>query len=75
MIMYNYDANAIMAQSISDRKSPMLQKAFLTLFNKINLKWYKLSIICLDNKISKDYLNLLKEVGLKVQLVSPYEHR
>ena len=75
MIMYDYNANAIMAQPISDRKSLMLQKAFLTLFNKINLNGYKPSIIHLDNEISKDYLNLLEEVGLKVQLVPPYEHR
>ena len=58
MIMYDYDANAIIAQPIPDRKSLMLQKAFLTLFNKINLKRYKLSIIHLDNEISKDHLNL-----------------
>ena len=64
-----------MAQPIPDRKSLTLQKAFLTLFSKINLKGYKISIIHLDNEIFKDHLNLLEEVGLKVQLVPPYEHR
>ena len=74
MIIYDYNANAILAQPIPDRKSLTLQKAFLTLFSKINLKGYKISIIYLDNEIFKDHLNLLEEVGLKVQLVPPYEH-
>ena len=58
--MCDYDANAIIAESIPSRKSLILQKAFLTLFNKIKLKGCKLNIIRLDNGTSKDYLNFLK---------------
>ena len=66
MILYDYDANAIIGKSILDRKSSILQKAFLVLFNKIKLKGYKPSIIHLDNKISKEHLTLLEQVSLKV---------
>ena len=72
MILYNYNANAIIGKPIPDRKSPILQKAFFVLFNKIKLKGYKPSIICLDNEISKEHLTLLEQVSLKVQLMLPY---
>ena len=75
MILYDCDANAILGEPIPDRTSKTLQKAFLVMFNKIKLKGYKPSVIRLDNEISKEHLSLLEQVGLKVQLVPPYEHR
>ena len=75
MILYDYDANAIIGEPIPDRKTTTLQKSFLVLFNKIKVKGYKPSIICLDNKMSKDHLSLLEQKRLKLQLVLPYEHR
>ena len=75
MILCDYDANAIIGEHIPDRKTTTLQKAFLVLFNKIKLKFFKPSIIHLDNEISKDQLSLLEQKGLKVQLVPPHEHR
>ena len=75
MILYDYDANAIIGEPIPDRKTTTLQKSFLVLFNKIKVKGYKPSIIRLDNKMSKDHLSLLEQKGLKVQLVLPHEHR
>ena len=75
MVLYDYDANAIIGEPIPDRTTTTLQKAFLVLFNKIKLKGYKPSVIRLDNEISKDHLSLLEHVGLKVQLIPPYEHR
>ena len=74
MIFYNYNTNIIIGEPILDRKSSTLQKDFLVLFNKIKLKGYKPSVIHLDNEISKEHLNLLEQVSLKVQLIPPYEH-
>ena len=66
MVLYDYDANAIIGEPIPDRTTTTLQKAFLVLFNKIKLKGYKPSVIRLDNEISKDHLSLLEHIGLKV---------
>ena len=74
IIMCDYDANAIFSELIPDYKSPTLQKAFLKLFQKINLKGYKLSIIWLDNEIFKEYFALLENLELKVQLVPLYKY-
>ena len=75
MIIYDYDANAILAEPISNRLSTMLQKAFTKLFHQILLKGYKPTIIRIDNKVSKDHLALLEQQELKVQLVPPHNHR
>ena len=73
--MYDYDANAIFGEPIKDCVSATLQKAFLNLFQKIKLKEYNPTIIRLDNEISREHLNLLENLDLKVQLVPPYKHR
>jgi len=75
MIIYDYDANAILAEPIPNRLSITLQKAFTKLFHQILLKGYKPTIIRIDNEVSKDHLALLEQQELKVQLVPPYNHR
>ena len=74
MILHDYDANATLGELIPNRVSATLQQAFMKLFNQILLKKYVLTIIRLDNKVSKEYLALLEKQGLKVQLVLPYNH-
>ena len=75
IILYDYDANAILGEVIPDRIISTLQYSFVTFLNKIKLKGYQLSIIQLDNKISHKHLKLLEDLGLKIQLIPPYEHR
>ena len=75
MVLCDYDANAILAEPIPNRKSPTLQQAFKRLFEQISLKNYAPTIIRLDNEISKEHLALLEQQGLKVQLVPPHNHR
>ena len=65
----------IIAKPIPDRKSNTLQKAFLTLYNTKSQNSYKPTIIRLDNEVLGEYLNLLEEVKLNVQLISAYNHR
>ena len=59
MIMYDYDSNDILADSMPDRKPNTLHKAFKILYNKICLKGYKPTIYKLDNEISTDYTSML----------------
>ena len=75
MILYDYNANATWAEQIPNGVSSTLQKAFMRLFNKILLKNYTNTIIRLDNEVSREYLTLLEQQNLKVQLVPPHNHR
>ena len=75
MILYDYDANAILGEPIPNRESTTLQRAFMKLFKQILLKNYDPTIIRLDNEVSKEHMALLQEQELKVQLVPPHNHR
>ena len=66
IVLCDYNANAILGIPILDRKSTTLQKAFLSLFYEIKQKSYAPTIIRLDNKALNSYLNLLKNLSLKI---------
>ena len=73
MVLHNYNANAILAALIIDRKSPILQKAFISLFYLIKQKGYIPTIIQLDNEVFYKYFNI-ENLNLKAQLVLPYNY-
>ena len=74
VLLYDYNVNTILVALIIDRKSHMLQKAFISLFHQVKQKGYAPTIIHLDNKLSYKYLNLIENLDLKVQLVLLYNY-
>jgi hypothetical protein len=53
MILYDYDSNAIMAQSIKDRTAPELLRAFQVMEQELVARGLKQKLMKLDNEASK----------------------
>jgi hypothetical protein len=75
MILYDYDSNAILAQTIKDLTAPELLKAFQCMEQELVARGLKPKLMTLDNEAStllKDYLH---QQDITFQLVPPYSHR
>ena len=72
---YHYDANAILAIAIPDRKSTTLVNAWKTLHEKFTAAGVAPDTYIQDNEISKDLKYCFSENDIKFQLVPPHNHR
>jgi hypothetical protein len=75
MILYDYNSNAIFAQSINDRTDPELLKAFQFMKQELVARGLKPKLMKLDNKASKLLKAYLHQQDITFQLVPPYSHR
>jgi hypothetical protein len=75
MILYDYDSNAILAQTIKDRTAPELLKAFQVMEQKLVARGLKPKLVKLDNEASKLLKYYLYQQDITFQLVPPYSHR
>jgi hypothetical protein len=75
MILYDYDSNAILAQTIKDRTAPELLKAFQFMEQELVARGLKPKLMKLDNEASKLLKAYLRQQDITFQLVPPYSHR
>jgi hypothetical protein len=75
MILYDYDSNAILAQSIKDRTAPELLKAFQIMEQELVARGLKPKLMKLDNDASKLLKTYLHQQDITFQLVPSYSHR
>ena len=60
-ISHDYDANAMLAEPMLNRKIDSLRDAFFKLLAQVKQKGHKHTKTHLDNKVSKEHFNLLEE--------------
>jgi hypothetical protein len=75
MLLYYYDSNAILAQSIKDRTAPELLKAFQVMEHELVARGLKPKLMKLDNEASKLLKTYLHQQNITFQVVPPYSHR
>jgi hypothetical protein len=75
MILYDYDSNAILAQTIKYHTAPELLKAFQIMEQELVARGLKPKLMKLDNEASKLLKSNLHQQDITFQLVPPYIHR
>ena len=74
-ILYNYDANAILAEPIKDRSAATITKAWTKLHSRLKLGGCKPELYIMDNECSADLKKALQKESCTFQLVPPHVHR
>jgi hypothetical protein len=75
MVMYNYDANVILAEPMKSRKADDLVAAYNVMHQQLIDSGVKSVLQRLDNEISKVLIKAIKDKGIDYQLASPHDHR
>ena len=75
MVIYCYDANAILAEPLKNRSAGEIVKAWKTINAKLEKAGVCPSVYILDNEISKDFKQALQKKDIAYQLVPPHIHR
>jgi hypothetical protein len=75
MILYDYESNAILAQTIKDRTAPELLRAFQVMEQELVARGLKPKLMKLDNEASKLLKTYLHQQNITFQVVPPYSHR
>ena len=69
------DENFMLSEPIPNRKTETLKEATLKMIEQVNQKEHTHTKMQLDNESSEEYLNMLRDQGLAVQLALPCNHR
>jgi hypothetical protein len=75
MVLYEYDGNAIMAETIKNNKAAKRLRSFKVMEQKLTSKGLKPKIMTLDKEASKLLKDYLHDQDINFQLVPPYCHR
>jgi len=74
IILYNYDANAILSQPIKSRSQEDIVKGIAKLYKKLKFAGLQPNFHILDNEAPQALKNYLQEQKVKFQLVPPHCH-
>ena len=74
MVLYNYDANSILATSMKSRTAPDLVAAYNELHQQLLEGGVKPILQRLDNEISRVLIKAITDKGIDYQLASPHDH-
>jgi hypothetical protein len=75
MVLYNYDSNVILAETMKSRKAPDLVAAYNKLHQQLLDGGVKPVLQRLDNEISRVLIKAIKDKGIDYQLASPHDHQ
>ena len=75
MVGYHYDGNCILGKAIKDRRSSTLTAAWQSLHETFQRAGVPPATYVMDNEISNELLQALRENGTTYQLVPPHTHR
>lgn len=71
LIVYHYDANAIIAEPLRDRTAGEIAKAHERVYNYLTLRGLKPKFEILDNECSAELIRMMKKHDIQYQLVPP----
>ena len=74
-VLYDYDSNAILAAAMKSKKGPDMVKAFDKCYKQIKDDGVTPILQYLDNEVSKELIDTIKDKKLKYQLASPHDHQ
>ena len=75
MVIYSYDANAILAEPLKNRSAGEIVKTWKIINEKLAKAGVCPLVYILDNEISKEFKEALHKKNIKYQLVPPHIHR
>ena len=75
MVLYKIDSNGILAESLRDRTSGELVKAYQTLVDRLKEKGFEPKLHILDSECSAEFKEAIAKNGMRYQLVPPNDHR
>jgi hypothetical protein len=75
LVMYHYEANAIMATPIAGLDDKSIFNAYKRNFDELAAKGFKPKLNVMDNQATKQIKIFLTEEDCKLQLVEPHNHR
>ena len=73
--MYDFDSNTIQGKPIKSRTKSKLVRGFEMCYKELKEANITPILHRLDNEISSNFFNSIKEKKLKFQTVTPYNHR
>ena len=74
-VMHDSITNYINGKSLKSRKAPELLRGFEEFYNDLKKKGFIARLVKLNNKISKEMVQLFEDQKLNYQLVAPGNHR
>ena len=74
-IMYDYDSNAILIQTLKSKQAHKIKQAWVILTNRIIKHGHILKHYVLDNECSNDLKQAIRKQNMTFQLVPPHNHR
>ena len=75
MVLYDFDSDVIDATAIKSRKTEDLIEGYEKLYQHLKEGGIQPVLHKLDNEVSKQMIDAIKENNLKYQLVPPGDHR
>ena len=75
LVMYVYDANAIIAEPLKDRTAGEIARAHQTLYTYLTDRGLKPNFEVLDNECSAELVRVMTKNNITFQLVPPHLHR
>ena len=75
LIVYHYDANAIIAEPLKDRTAGSIAKAHERVYDYLTARGLAPKVEILDNECSAELVRLMRKRKIAFQLVPPHLHR
>ena len=74
-LLYDYNSNSIHAKAMKNNKGPTIIKAYEEVYNELSEAGITPVLQYLDNELSKDLIQCIKDKELKFQLAAPHDHQ
>ena len=75
MVVYHYDANAILFTPLKNRQANTIVNGFTKINDRLKIAGLKPSTWILDNEFSQELRAVLQKEDIQHQLVPPHCHR
>ena len=75
LVVYHYDSNAILVNTLKNRSGKEIVTAYLEIFNILKARRVAPKTFILDNETSNTLLNAFENENIIYQLVPPHMHR
>ena len=74
MVLFEIDSNAILVESVRDRTSGELVKAYQTLVDRLKERGFEPKLYIFDNKCLAEFKEAITRNGMEYQRLPPHDH-
>ena len=75
MVLFNLESNNILSEPTRNRTAGKMMRLHQKLIDQLKEKGIKPKLHLLDNECSEEFKEVIKNNGMKYQLVPPHDHR